>query len=110
MNRTIGSPYKALERMLATSCRLPSNSMERKLACSEPSPLAISSTSTRTGQEIQGGTGKETIHSISFNMTVYITCFYRSVLQKTERKRLQLNICLFEIDVSQVVCLLGSIL
>lgn len=44
--RTIGSPYKALERMLSTSCRLPSNSMERRPAWSEPSLWETSSART----------------------------------------------------------------
>lgn len=55
ITHTIGSPYKALERMLTTSCRLPSNSMERKLAWSEPSLRAISSARTRERNQVRRG-------------------------------------------------------
>lgn len=46
---TIGSPYRAFERMLTTSCRLPSSNMERKLLCREKSPLENSCAKTATG-------------------------------------------------------------
>lgn len=43
---TRGSPNRDLERRPATSCRLPSSSMQRRLAWNDPSPLASSSART----------------------------------------------------------------
>lgn len=53
INHTIGSPYKALDKMMATSSRLPSNNIERKLARREPSPRAISSARTAAEWKLQ---------------------------------------------------------